>query len=102
MRIAEWSSTYWTLWRAEQDFGPRSASAAARATHWNTWGGAGARCFFEESATITCIIEYGVRPAMEGTLGEAFAVLVSEFQAIDGFISMDDFQSQTRPQRGEF
>jgi hypothetical protein len=39
---------------------------------------------------------------MEGTLGEAFAVLVSEFQAIDGFISMDDFQSQTRPQRGEF
>jgi heme-degrading monooxygenase HmoA len=59
-------------------------------------------CFFEESATIACIIEYGVRPAMEGTLGEAFAVLVSEIQAIDGFISMDDFRSQTRPQRGEF
>jgi heme-degrading monooxygenase HmoA len=47
---------------------------------------------------IACIIEYGVRPGMEGRLGEAFAALVSEIQAIDGFISTDDFQSQTRPQ----
>jgi hypothetical protein len=40
---------------------------------------------------------------MEGRLGEAFAALVSEIQAIDGFISMDDFQSHTRPQPpGEF
>ena len=40
---------------------------------------------------------------MEGTLGEAFAALVSEIQAIDGFVSMDDFQGQTRPQPpGEF
>lgn len=39
---------------------------------------------------------------MEATLGEAFAVLVSEIQAIDGFISRDDFQSQTRTQPAEF
>jgi hypothetical protein len=42
---------------------------------------------FEESAMIACIIEYGVRPRMEGRPGEAFAALVSEIQAIDGFIS---------------
>ena len=46
--------------------------------------------------------QYGVRPAMEGTLGEAFAALVSKIQAIDGFLSRDDFQSQTRTQPGEF
>lgn len=39
---------------------------------------------------------------MEGRLGKPFAALVSKFQAIDGFISMDDFQSQTRLQPGEF
>jgi hypothetical protein len=33
---------------------------------------------------------------------KTFAGLVSKIQAIDGFISMDDFQSQTRPQPGEF
>ena len=46
---------------------------------------------------IVCIIEYGVRPGMEGRLEEAFAALVPEIQAIGGFISMDNFQSQTRP-----
>jgi len=46
---------------------------------------------------IVCIIEYGVRPGMEGRLEEAFASLVPEIQAIGGFISMDNFQSQTRP-----
>ena len=61
------------------------------------------RVLIEESPMIVCIIEYGVRPGMEGRLGEAFAALVSEIQAIDGFISMDDFQSHTRPQPpGEF
>jgi hypothetical protein len=57
---------------------------------------------FEESATIACLIEYSVRPATEGTLGEAFAALVFEIKAIDGFLSRDDFQSQTRTQPGEF
>lgn len=46
---------------------------------------------------IVRIIEYGVRPGMEGRLGDAFAALVSEIQAIDGLISMDNFQSQTQP-----
>jgi heme-degrading monooxygenase HmoA len=46
---------------------------------------------------IVCIIEYGVRPGMEGRLEEAFASLVPEIQTIGGFISMDNFQSQTRP-----
>ena len=46
---------------------------------------------------IACIIEYGVWPGMEGRLEEAFAALIPEIQAIDGFISMDNFQSQTRP-----
>jgi hypothetical protein len=31
---------------------------------------------------IVCIIEYGVRPGMEGRLEEAFASLVPEIQAI--------------------
>ena len=51
---------------------------------------------------IAYIIEYDGQAGMEGRLGKAFAALVSEIQAIDGFISMDDFQSQTRPQPGEF
>lgn len=46
---------------------------------------------------IACIIEYGVRPGMEARLGEAFAALSPEIQAIGGFISMDNFESQTRP-----
>jgi len=46
---------------------------------------------------IACIIEYGVRPGMEGRLGEIFTELIPEIQSIDGFISMDNFQSQTRP-----
>jgi heme-degrading monooxygenase HmoA len=46
---------------------------------------------------IGCIIEYGVRPGMEGRLAEAFATLIPEIEAIDGFISMDNFESQTRP-----
>ena len=46
---------------------------------------------------IVCIIEYGVRPGMEGRLEEAFASLLPEIQAVGGFISMDNFQSQTRP-----
>jgi len=46
---------------------------------------------------IACIIEYGVRPGMKDKLREAFAALVPEIQRIDGFISMDNFQSQTRP-----
>jgi heme-degrading monooxygenase HmoA len=45
---------------------------------------------------IACIIEYSVKPGMEDRLGEAFATLVPEIQTIDGFISMDNFQSQTR------
>ena len=54
------------------------------------------RVLIEESPTIVCIIEYGVRPGMEGRLEEAFAALVPEIQAIGGFISMDNFQSQMR------
>jgi hypothetical protein len=54
---------------------------------------------FEESAMLAYIIEYD---SQAGMVGKAFAALVSEIQAIDGFISMDDFQSQTRPQPGEF
>lgn len=46
---------------------------------------------------IACIIEYSIRPGMEDRLGEAFAALVPEIQTIDGFISMDNYQSQTRP-----
>ncbi len=46
---------------------------------------------------IVCIIEYGVRTGMGGRLQEAFAALVPEIEAIDGFICMDNFQSQTRP-----
>jgi heme-degrading monooxygenase HmoA len=46
---------------------------------------------------IVCIIEYGVMPGMEGRLSHAFAGLVPEIEAIDGFIFMDNFQSQTRP-----
>lgn len=46
---------------------------------------------------IACIIEYSVRTGMEERLGEAFAALIPEIEAIDGFISMDNFESQTRP-----
>jgi heme-degrading monooxygenase HmoA len=46
---------------------------------------------------IACIIEYGIRQGMEARLGEAFEALIPEIQAIGGFISMDNFQSQTRP-----
>ncbi len=46
---------------------------------------------------VACIIEYGVRPGMEARLERAFAALIPEIQAIDGFIPMDNFQSQTRP-----
>ncbi|HTQ25007.1 MAG TPA: antibiotic biosynthesis monooxygenase family protein [Candidatus Binataceae bacterium] len=46
---------------------------------------------------VACIIEYSVRAEMEERLGEAFAVLIPEIQAIDGFISMDNFESQMRP-----
>jgi len=46
---------------------------------------------------IACIIEYAVTAGMEDRLGEAFAALIPEIQAIDGFVSMDNFQSQTRP-----
>ena len=46
---------------------------------------------------IACIIEYAVTAGMEDRLGEAFAALIPEIQAIDGFISMDNFESQTRP-----
>jgi heme-degrading monooxygenase HmoA len=45
---------------------------------------------------IACIIEYAVTAGMEDRLGEAFAALIPEIQAIDGFISMDNFESQTR------
>ena len=46
---------------------------------------------------VACIIEYSVRAGMEERLGEAFAALIPEIEAIDGFISMDNFESQTRP-----
>jgi heme-degrading monooxygenase HmoA len=46
---------------------------------------------------IVCIIEYSVSSGVEGRLEEAFASLVPEIQTIGGFISMDNFQSQTRP-----
>ena len=51
----------------------------------------------QEESMIVCIIEYGVRPGMEERLSQAFAGLVPEIEAVDGFISMDNFQSQTRP-----
>ncbi|HVB79295.1 MAG TPA: antibiotic biosynthesis monooxygenase family protein [Candidatus Binataceae bacterium] len=46
---------------------------------------------------VACIIEYSVRPGMDSRLGDAFAELAPEIQAIDGFISMDNFESRTRP-----
>ena len=46
---------------------------------------------------VACIIEYSVRAGMEERLGEAFAALIPEIEAIDGFISMDNFESRTRP-----
>lgn len=45
---------------------------------------------------VACIIEYSVRAGMEERLGEAFAALIPEIETIDGFISMDNFESQTR------
>ena len=46
---------------------------------------------------VACIIEYRVMAGMEARLREAFAALIPEIEAIDGFISMDNFESQTRP-----
>jgi heme-degrading monooxygenase HmoA len=46
---------------------------------------------------VACIIEYSVTAGMEARLGQAFAALIPEIEAIDGFISMDNFESQTRP-----
>jgi len=46
---------------------------------------------------VACIIEYRVKAGMEGKLGEIFEQLMPEIQSIDGFISMDNFQSQTNP-----
>jgi heme-degrading monooxygenase HmoA len=86
--------------RGEKDPGATSAlGATACVTPSSVWGAARreASGLFEERAMIACIIEYGVRPGMEDKLGEAFAALVPEIQRIDGFISMDNFQSQTRP-----
>lgn len=46
---------------------------------------------------VACIIEYRVKPGMEGKLEQIFGQLMPEIQSIDGFISMDNFQSQTNP-----
>jgi heme-degrading monooxygenase HmoA len=46
---------------------------------------------------VACIIEYRVKPGMERKLQEVFGQLMPEIQAIDGFMSMDNFQSQTNP-----
>ena len=51
---------------------------------------------------IAYIIEYDSQARDGRQAGKTFAALVSEIQAIDGFISRDDFQSQTRTQPGEF
>jgi heme-degrading monooxygenase HmoA len=46
---------------------------------------------------VACIIEYGIKPGTEGKLENEFAVLMPEIQSIDGFVSMDNFESVTRP-----
>ena len=51
---------------------------------------------------IVCITEYDSQARDGRQAGKSLRDVGLRVQAIDGFISMDDFQSQTRPQKGEF